>query len=229
MEHTFEVNLAQQQIELFRSRGFLSLDRITTAGEIERIRGLYDRIVRDRVGCRPSEMTGSRWREESLVTIVSPEAIAPELKESIAFLNAREVLTRLLGVSREEIICGWRIFCKPPHGGVTPWHQDAANRPRPHDGASVWIPLDDATEESSCLSYIGGSHRTGLRPHHFEEHHFLTDDVDGSQGEATPVPAGGATVHHCLTLHSAGANRTDRPRRALVVVGQVVSRRENPI
>ena len=43
-----------------------------------------------------------------------------------------------------------------------------------------------------------------------------------SEAVACPVAAGEAIVHHCRTLHSAGPNKTDKPRRALVVVCQVI-------
>jgi ectoine hydroxylase-related dioxygenase (phytanoyl-CoA dioxygenase family) len=49
-------------------------------------------------------------------------------------------------------------------------------------------------------------------------HGLVTDAVDASRAVACPIPAGGATFHHCRTLHFAGPNTTDEPRRAYILV-----------
>jgi hypothetical protein len=42
-----------------------------------------------------------------------------------------------------------------------------------------------------------------------------TDRVEGAV--ACPLPPGGATMHSSKTLHYAGPNTTDEPRRALIM------------
>jgi ectoine hydroxylase-related dioxygenase (phytanoyl-CoA dioxygenase family) len=44
----------------------------------------------------------------------------------------------------------------------------------------------------------------------------LDEPVDLSGAVACPIPAGGATFHHCRTLHYTGTNRSDVPRHGLV-------------
>jgi ectoine hydroxylase-related dioxygenase (phytanoyl-CoA dioxygenase family) len=85
------------------------------------------------------------------------------------------------------------------------------------------MPLDPSTSETSCLSYIGGSHLGDSRPHHFHDDHMIAEDVDASHAVACPRSAGEAIAHHCLTLHSAGPNASDRPRRAFVIVCRIAS------
>ena len=41
--------------------------------------------------------------------------------------------------------------------------------------------------------------------------------LHASQAIACPIPAGGCTIHHNRTMHYAGANRSDIPRRALIL------------
>jgi ectoine hydroxylase-related dioxygenase (phytanoyl-CoA dioxygenase family) len=158
---------------------------------------------------------------KSLVTILSPERVVPELKNTIFCRNVRKVFTRLLGVEETRLLSGWRIYFKRAHSSETPWHQDAAYRPPPYHSASVWMPLDPVTIESSCMYYLSRSHHEGVRPHHFHEDLLVVDDVDPSQAIVCPLSAGEAVVHHCCTLHYAGPNRTHRPRRALAIVCQV--------
>lgn len=223
MEDAF-IDLKDEHVRCFQKQGFLNLGRVTTDQELAWLREIYDEICKRKKGYTPQELTSCLKGQPppSLLAILSPEGTVPALKGTLFLRNARKAVTRLLGVEETQLINGWRIFCKPAHGGETPWHQDAAYRPPPHHGASVWMPLDPATSESSCLSYIGRSHLGDVLPHHPHDDHLVADNVESSGAVACPVTAGEAIVHHCRTLHSAGPNKTDRPRRALVVVCQVI-------
>ncbi len=94
---------------------------------------------------------------------------------------------------------------------------------------TTWVPLDDVDAETGAVSYLRGSHRTGLvhRPNWF----VVDDPLPGADGEPVPhvadddprfvrfdVRPGDVVVHHAATLHRAGPNRsTDRRRRAVSV------------
>jgi hypothetical protein len=67
------------------------------------------------------------------------------------------------------------------------------------------------------------THALGVLPHHTIGHdprvHGLeVDELDPSKAVACPIPPGGATIHHCRTLHYAGPNTTDSPRRAYILI-----------
>jgi hypothetical protein len=71
-----------------------------------------------------------------------------------------------------------------------------------------------------------GSHRGGVLNHtHVNDdpvlHVLLADDVDPAQAAVCPPPAGGATSHHCRTLHYTAPNTTDRPRLAFPIEFQL--------
>ena len=111
---------------------------------------------------------------------------------------------------------------KPPRlGGELPWHQDEAYWDPAFDytALGVWMPLDAATPESGCMSFIPGSHRSEVRKHrHIGDdpavHGLFTDDVDPALAVAVPLPAGGASFHSCRMLHYSCPNVSDRARRA---------------
>ena len=84
--------------------------------------------------------------------------------------------------------------------------------------------LDDSDEESGCLQVIPGSHRWGSLPpvdfggdlEQVKEH--LTDSqLVAFQPNSLPLRAGEASIHHSSTLHGSLANRSERPRRAIVL------------
>lgn len=229
MVDTWQVELREDQRHTFREQGFLSFDRMTTDTELAWLRKVYDMIIKQKHGSTPETLSQAVWgTPKSLVTIVSPERYVPELKNTLFLRNTRKIVAELLGVESTQLLSGWRLFFKAAHWGATPWHQDTAYRPPPYNGASVWMPLDPATSESGCLHYIGRSHREAIRPHHLHDDHWVADDVDVSQAVACPLAPGGAAVHSCRTLHYAGPNKTDRPRRAMVIVNQVAATRGGP-
>jgi ectoine hydroxylase-related dioxygenase (phytanoyl-CoA dioxygenase family) len=85
------------------------------------------------------------------------------------------------------------------------------------------MPLQKATVENGCMHIIPGSHRRPVMAHRSLNNdpriHALecVGDFDPRTAVACPVPAGGAMIHHCRTLHSAGANRSDTPRLAYIL------------
>lgn len=120
-----------------------------------------------------------------------------------------------------------QLFCKPAKdGAVVVWHQDYSYwvRTQPMGHLTCWIGLDDSTKENGCVHYVPGSHRWPLLPRY-----HLADDMDAIQelltdeqkAEFQPVAielkAGEASFHHPLTVHGSFENRSDRPRRAIVL------------
>ncbi len=120
---------------------------------------------------------------------------------------------------------GDHAIFKPAHiGAPTPWHQDEAywNAMMEYNSFSMWIPLQPATLENGCMQFVPRSHRQEILPHHCINndpriHGLEVDEADVSQAVACPLPPGGCTIHHNRTLHYTGPNRSDIPRRALIL------------
>lgn len=225
------VDLTDEQVAFFQQNGYLSIPRITTDEEIEWLKGIYDELFTERTGeaqGRYFDLAGPRAHngQETLPQVLGPEAQFPELRETIYFQNAQRLAAKLLSVATEKVSGGGHMILKPAHyGNETPWHQDEAYwNPEvlPHS-LSVWLPLDKATLESGCLQFIPQSHKGEVRWHrHIDNdplvHGLVTDDVDVSEAVACPIPAGGATFHHCRTLHYSAPNSTAAARRAYILV-----------
>jgi ectoine hydroxylase-related dioxygenase (phytanoyl-CoA dioxygenase family) len=108
-------------------------------------------------------------------------------------------------------------------GDPTNWHQDAPNFPFDRRGfLTLWIAVEDIELDQGPLTLLPGSHRLGLlgavdgAGEGLDLATALTAEDRTYVGEprTTALRAGDATVHDGSLLHSAGANRTDRPRRA---------------
>ena len=121
-----------------------------------------------------------------------------------------------------------QLFCKPAkHGGNVAWHQDYSywTRTRPMAHLTCWTGLDPATEANGCLQYIPGSHTWELLPitglagdMNAIEEVLSKDQLETFQNPvAIEMEAGHASFHHPLMVHGSFDNKTDIPRRAVVL------------
>jgi ectoine hydroxylase-related dioxygenase (phytanoyl-CoA dioxygenase family) len=112
-------------------------------------------------------------------------------------------------------LCDDVVLVKEPHcDEPTEWHDDepysiATGQQR----CSIWVPLDEVTENSGALLYLKGSHRrfSGWRGRYDAATLAAEHACDVVTCPAWP---GDVVVHYPGTIHSAGPNFTARPRRA---------------
>jgi hypothetical protein len=220
--------------ESFARDGFLSIESLTTPEDIELTRSLLDPLF-DRfnsLGDRAVDLAGPL---EPGVALRSPEVnealiLEPRLRQTRIYARCREIARQLLGVP-----VGYQFdhaIFKPPHNKTpTAWHQDEAYSagPIPLWSAHFWIPLQPVTVNNGCMWFVPGSNRGPLLPHHVASKRFnganapttgatlAADNVDDSTAVACPLPTGGATVHHPLTLHYTGANESDDYRKVWIL------------
>jgi ectoine hydroxylase-related dioxygenase (phytanoyl-CoA dioxygenase family) len=220
--------LTQEQIDFYQREGYLVLPSITTADELARLREIYDRLFAERAGRAEGNQfdlagTDEEDQQATLPQILNPSRYAPELNDFLFKRNAKAIAVQLLG---GECTVGEHAILKPPrYGAATPWHQDEAywNPDLEYNSLSIWMPLQDVTEESGCMQFLPHSQHQGVLPHHPISndpriHGLEVDHLDAEQVVACPISAGGITIHHCRTLHYAGPNLSDEPRRAYIQV-----------
>ena len=223
------ITLSADQIAFYHDNGFLAIDAITTQDEIERLRGVYDRLFAERAGRAEGnqfDLAGSdeEGKAAALPQILGPRKYAPELADTLYEANARAIAAQLLGP--DIVFTGDHAIFKPAGmGAPTPWHQDEAywDPNLNYHSLSVWMPLQEATPENGCMVFLPGSHKLEITPHqsiggdtrvHGLE---MLEAVDETQVVACPLPPGGATFHDSRTMHFTGANHSSVPRRAYII------------
>jgi ectoine hydroxylase-related dioxygenase (phytanoyl-CoA dioxygenase family) len=164
--------------------------------------------------------------------------VAPEFRAVLSNTTIVEAVRELMSVDRVRL---WhdQVISKPPgENKLFACHHDFYFWPldRP-TMVTCWLALDDATPENGCMHVVPGSHRDPryqpvdcdlsadihLAPAQMGqgEPASLYDEVRASQPEQTvPVPlkAGESMFHHCLNYHLTPQNRTERQRRAFVMI-----------
>jgi hypothetical protein len=210
--------LTEADVAHYAEHGFLAVERLTSAAEVESLQAVYDWLFADAAVAEGDRIALSGDR---LPQILNPDHYAPELRETEAWHTAGEIARRLLGP--DAVPTGMHAIRKTPGLGVeTPWHQDEAywDPARAHHALSVWMPLQPATRENGCMEFQPGSHRLPVLEHRLidagSEGLELVDPATVTDPVACPLPAGGATFHDARTLHYTGPNLSDAPRRALI-------------
>ncbi len=123
---------------------------------------------------------------------------------------------------------GVELFAKPAKKGLpSPMHQD--NFYWCVNGANAltfWIALDASSAKNGGVAYYPGSHKLGLIEHKNSNapgsSQKVPDEfIEKEYGSVKPViPAiqpGDILVHHSLTFHGSGANKSDMSRRGLTM------------
>jgi hypothetical protein len=219
--------LLAHDVASFRERGYLAIPAISGQDEVRWLREAYDEILADpRAFAVRFEGAGNDGIEGQITQVFLPERQCPKLLETAYLAHGRRLAAELLALPLEAArFAGVMLIYKPARGGRdTPWHQDEVYWEWPAErchSLSVWMPLDPVTVDSGCMQFLPGSHRMDVLRYRQPPGHVplvLDEPVDLSAAVACPLAAGGATFHHCRTLHSSGPNTSERPRRALSAI-----------
>jgi ectoine hydroxylase-related dioxygenase (phytanoyl-CoA dioxygenase family) len=226
------LDVTGDQIAKFNEDGFLIVDRIVDAATVEELRAAYDRMFRGEfeTGVWPDEVNWQEGESDPSLT----RQICNGWRGNLAV--ARVVLRADFGRAI-ALMGGWpgtrimtdNVLWKPPTTRPLGYHQDSAYLAwyTPSDLLSLWIALDDTSAEGGTLEFVRGSHRWNHRPpegefhgpHEYQKYMRLAAEREGVEPEIVPVvvPKGGGSFHHGWTWHGSGYNRSERPRRSLVL------------
>lgn len=221
--------VTDEQIQFFADNGYLFVDRITSDEELAILREAYEEIFKHRSGRDTGNHLDLGGTDEDVDDITLEQILGPQ-QYNDAFLgtraekNARNIARQLIG---EEATGGVKhAILKHPGGVETPWHQDEAywDPINTYFSLSVWMPLQDCPIEMGCLQFIPESHKLPeIVPHQHINNdpsihglEVVPGQFDFSDAVSCPLKMGGVTFHRNNTLHYAGPNNTDEPRRALI-------------
>jgi phytanoyl-CoA hydroxylase len=101
-----------------------------------------------------------------------------------------------------------------------PFHQDNGyGTLEPFLDLTVWVALDDCTEENGCLLVVPGSQELGLLDHGRGGTNpvLRQAQLDTSGAVALPMQAGDAVAFSGLLVHGSGPNHTPHERIAMFV------------
>ena len=220
--------LTESQKAFYAEQGYLVVPDVLTAAEVKKLREVTDRLLAE--AARVGEGTGAFLFEKNAPAgtrlvwrVFDPIALDPYYLAIARHPRLLDAVEDLIGPDIQLHNSNMHLKL-PEHGGEVDWHQDFPYLPHTNfDLLNTMIMLDDSTPENGCLEVIAGSHRWGLLDHGTPgaagASNFKLSAAQRAAGQPVAeliVPAGGVSIHHCLTLHSSKPNRSPRPRRALI-------------
>ncbi|MFT5087901.1 MAG: phytanoyl-CoA hydroxylase [Candidatus Latescibacterota bacterium] len=213
--------LTPEQVEHFKTQGYLVCDPVFTTSELVEYGRAYDACL---------EMLR---REQALKNIRSGQ-LDDGTPTEVYQIRCAHLLHKRFGdlirdprlLDRVESIIGpvlRLILCqglyKPSHtGGEIAWHQDDYYFRVGKDNAvvSCWMAFDDATIDNGCMWVLPGAHDR-LREHERLESGYAMTDIDEARAVPIELKAGQIMLHHGAMPHRTLTNTTNGERRALAI------------
>ena len=217
--------LTATQIESYHEHGFLVVEGFFDDVELEMWRQCVDAAVADRLGGSVEHLTNQGDPQAFYARVFTQCLRLADTSDAVRGLvydpRLGKLTSDLIGA---EGIRVWhdQALIKPPHGNPTAWHLDVPYWSfDSRDAISFWVSLDDATLENGCMWYIPGSHKTARFDnsvgigHNVGELFNLYPEWRDIAPVPVPCPAGSIVWHNGLCAHGAGANMTNKYRRAM--------------
>jgi ectoine hydroxylase-related dioxygenase (phytanoyl-CoA dioxygenase family) len=220
--------IGEEQVRSYEQNGYIQLDDVLTPAELEQARAAVDDALAMRLDARHDMGLVPAHDTKVFIQKINLWQVHPGVRHYVFNPTLAEIARRL---TRARTIRLWHdhaLVKMPGDSKASEWHQDLPFWPMVESGAlSCWMALDDATEANGCMAFVPGSQRLGrLDPlwGKLKDPRDLVNLVPAAatagielKGVFRPMRAGSCTFHNAMTLHYAGANSTDRPRRAMVV------------
>lgn len=161
--------------------------------------------------------------------LIEPHELTPEWRDWLELCRHPEIVksARECLQCDELVLLMSHLIVKPAGDGkMVAWHQDNTYWPQVHgtDITTVWLAIDDADLENSCLQVIPGSHadHPELQAEKTDGEDLLGVKLDVSpELEAQAIPfvlkAGEFSLHDSYLIHGSTANTSDRRRAGYTI------------
>lgn len=213
-----------EQVALYQENGFLVIENFLDAEETAHWSRTTNEAVEQRLAAN-AQVLSNQGDPDAYYAQVFTQCLKMAdthagMRELMLDPRLGKLAATLAGVDGIRIWHDQALY-KPPFGNPTGWHLDNPywSFSSPHS-LSIWIALDDATRDNGCLYYLPGSHKTAT----YQNAGIGKNQADlfkvypqwrSISSVGCPCPAGSAVFHNGLTAHGAGANMTNKPRRAM--------------
>ena len=206
--------LPEEAIEFFRREGYVKLRDVCSPAALLSLRAEFEVLF---------ERTLDRQADMRFPSLEMTWTVAPVSRTFVLSRRLARIAAKLLGVDAVRLYHD-NALSKLPGGGRTPWHYDAHHYPIASENVvTVWAPLQPTPRAMGPLAFARGRdtwRRVADLP--FDKFGDSYDreiqrvlcagDVAVEDG---PFQLGEVSFHHTRSLHTAGANDTDRARMAL--------------
>lgn len=224
-DSTKKAVLSQEEVNKFRTDGFLHIEDFFTHDELDLFAQHVDVAVEHRTNDDHRGLSDKNLYEQTFVQCMRLWEDHSEVRPFTFHPKLCAAAADLLQVEKIRLWHDQALY-KEVGGRKTDAHLDYPFWPVDKDSlVSVWIPFEDVQPGGGMMSYVQGSHTAGVKPFvdigqlRGGKPVDLLQQPDVARMRLVPVPAkkGSAIFHHACTIHCADANETARTRRVFTV------------
>lgn len=211
--------LPQDLADRYWQDGFLFPLPVLTAEDAARARAELEELERDWLdaGLPLPLNTYKRVNAHVVIPLAARLAMHPAVLDVIEGVLGRDILVYAAEFFIKEARSRQIVTM---HQDLTYWGLGATQ-----NVVTAWIALSPSTPESGCMDFVRGSHRNPILPHEdsndpdnlLSRGQEVKVDVDPADRVPIEIHPGQMSLHHGLTIHGSGPNRSDDRRIALVV------------
>jgi ectoine hydroxylase-related dioxygenase (phytanoyl-CoA dioxygenase family) len=187
----------------------------------------FDRVV-DQIK-KSGENINARWgskltehiesQDSSVIHTHNVQGYSHQMLKMIQDTQLLDVTESLIG--NNIVLHHTKLFLKPPkNGSAFPLHQDWSYFPTKENSMiAAVVHLSDCHNDMGRIRVVEGSHELGRIQG--SDGHSSLEEIHGKHNleSATPVTAkkGDVFFFHCCTLHGSKANRSNYPRKTILI------------
>lgn len=213
------LRISAEQHSQYQELGYFVLPHVFTKAEMDALAIEIEQFQR-----RHEEAVAAKGGSEGISRAgeITFTAFLAENNEAIRMFCKRpefvSITTQIIGPN-VDLYWNQSVFKGPDGSRQFPWHQDDGYTPvTPSPYLTLWLALNDATEENGAISVLPGSNKRGLVPHRQSPIGLICHELDDAdQGVVVPVSTGSMAVFQSLTMHKSGVNRSRGTRKAYVI------------
>jgi hypothetical protein len=137
--------LSENQLSIYKKDGLVKSSTCLSNDKVQDLNNALDKYLDDHKDENTEFVSGLYERDSDFLKFAMYPEIISEVKQLIG---------------EDIVLWGSSLFCKKEKNGKeTPWHQDGEYWPiKPLESVTVWLSIDEVTEENGPLQYIPGSH-----------------------------------------------------------------------
>ncbi|MEM6757603.1 MAG: phytanoyl-CoA dioxygenase family protein [Planctomycetota bacterium] len=215
--------LNDAQIEQFRADGFIKLKNVLSPEEIDAFAPIITELTFEHDPNKGIALDDKSTYDRAFIQVSNMWEMDERARAFAFSERMARIATELLGVTGVRMWHDQALY-KEPGGGFTPWHVDQYYWPMATmQSVTAWIPLQETPMDMGPLAFGKASH---LLPAGREI--AISDESEakiaahvekhGVEHVYEPFDLGEVSFHYGFTLHRAGPNTTDSPRKVFTVI-----------
>ena len=205
---------AREDVQAYRRDGYLPGRRLLSAAEAARLRSDCLRTCAEPLVLGDQNPYSLKRHASNRV---KPYLLFPWAAALVRHPRILDLVEQMIGP--DILVFHTTVWMKAAHSdNYVPWHQDATYFGlAPFDHVTAWVAVTRSHPESGCVRVVPGSHRKGQLAH-LDDHsdpltmlsrgQRLTNVIREVDAVDLVLDPGDVSLHHTLTVHSSGINRS---------------------